>query len=240
MPSNSSEKKIQSNVAKQVTPLIVMVVFVLLTIWFILDPVGTGVPSMVVVEVDASQIDSSPIRQMLGDSPTARIGGVDQSCTACHGALLGTTRRNAPLAQHQHVKLNHGINDDCLNCHDAEERDKLALRTGQKISFKMSHQLCAQCHGTTYRDWQDGMHGKTLGSWQLQSRQRRSLKCVECHDPHAPAFDSFEPLPGPHTLRMPPEHQKNQDKIDDGKPATASPSPLRRWSWPTDKEGSGH
>jgi hypothetical protein len=81
--------------------------------------------------------------------------------------------------------------------------------------------LCAQCHGTTYRDWQRGMHGKTMGSWDKSSGKQRRLLCTECHNPHAPAYGRLAPLPGPRTLRMNAGDEKDHQE-------GADPSPLHR------------
>ena len=51
----------------------------------------------------------------------------------------------------------------CLACHDAKNRDKLHLVNGDLIDFTESYRLCGQCHGTNYRDWKAGIHGKRIG-----------------------------------------------------------------------------
>jgi len=35
----------------------------------------------------------------------------------------------------------------CLDCHDADDRDRLHLASGERISFDESYLLCGQCHG---------------------------------------------------------------------------------------------
>ena len=56
---------------------------------------------------------------------------------------------------------------------------------------------CAQCHGPQYRDYRHGAHGGMRGHWDLSRGPRERNHCVACHDPHAPAFGQFEPVPGP-------------------------------------------
>jgi hypothetical protein len=40
-------------------------------------------------------------------------------------------------------------------------------------------------------------HGGMRGHWDLSRGPRERNHCVACHDPHAPAFGQFEPVPGP-------------------------------------------
>ncbi len=51
----------------------------------------------------------------------------------------------------------------CFGCHDPKNRDKLHLVNGDLIDFTESYRLCGQCHGTNYRDWKAGIHGKRIG-----------------------------------------------------------------------------
>jgi hypothetical protein len=103
------------------------------------------------------------------------------------------------------------MNDWCFNCHDVAERERLVLQDTTTVMFVEVPVLCAQCHGTTYRDWQRGMHGKTTGSWDKASGNQRRLLCTECHNPHGPAYGKLVPLPGPNTLRMTPEGGEEND-----------------------------
>ncbi len=88
----------------------------------------------------------------------------------------------------------------CLDCHDADDRDKLVKLNGELLSFNQSHLLCGECHGPMLRDWDLGIHGKTVGYWDVDQGDEEStvrLLCVECHMPHRPAFPSYEPMPAP-------------------------------------------
>jgi hypothetical protein len=116
-------------------------------------------------------------------------------CSECHdGEDVDTTRR--PLEDmHEDIVLDHDSDNRwCLDCHDAQNRDKLHLADGRLIDFTESHKLCGQCHGPKLRDWKAGDHGKRTGSW---SGKKQYLLCVHCHDPHAPAFKSLKPMPPP-------------------------------------------
>ena len=82
----------------------------------------------------------------------------------------------------------------CLDCHNPDNRDKLRLASGQVIFFEKSYLLCGQCHGTIYRDWKAGVHGKRTGHWNGRKQYRL---CVHCHNPHQPKFKPLKPLPPP-------------------------------------------
>ncbi|MBM4108751.1 MAG: hypothetical protein FJ255_08055 [Phycisphaerae bacterium] len=113
-----------------------------------------------------------------------------------------TGRVPAPPALHAGIALRHGLNNRCTNCHDSKDLERLRLHDGKPIPYSQVAMLCAQCHGTVYRDWERGSHGKTLGAWSNDMAEKTRLRCSECHDPHAPAYPKYTPLPGPNTLRM--------------------------------------
>ena len=113
--------------------------------------------------------------------------GVADECATCHTDTTG------PFP---YIVLNHAEDQrGCLDCHHPDDRDVLRLANGAKVPFGESYRLCGQCHGTQFRDWKRGLHGKRSGSWD---GEKRYLLCVHCHrDPHAPAFPRMEPLPPP-------------------------------------------
>ena len=86
---------------------------------------------------------------------------------------------------HTNITLDHADWMWCLNCHSTYERNYLHLVTGENISFEQSYRLCGQCHGTIYRDWKMGIHGRRVGQW---NGKKLYLLCVHCHDPHKPRF----------------------------------------------------
>lgn len=186
-------------------------VFLVCTGAFLLLGTGTDIPLEPTPAVAPEAIATDPLRRSLGDPPIIQQGANAYSCQECH-ALFESSDTPAGVEarfQHQDIDLDHGRNDHCYNCHDQSNRNLLRLHGGKTTTFDQSSLLCAQCHGTTHRDWQQGMHGKTMGSWRNEDPRQRRLACVECHDPHSPAFDPFRPLPGPRTLRMgePVHHQ---------------------------------
>ena len=217
----SQEKRVAGWIGWLIGPL-----FLVLAAWFVWGPDLAGVPRHDVAEVTPVQLSIQPLRQIMVDPPTALIGGFEQGCMDCHRFFdsASTSADQRMPAQHTHIILSHGLNNRCLNCHLEENRSKLVLHDGSAIGFNQVALLCAKCHGPTYRDWQKGMHGKTMGAWNPKAPTQHRLGCTHCHDPHSPAFDPMTPLPGPNTLRM--GDRKNVDAGHDHE----IHNPLRVWS----------
>jgi len=116
-------------------------------------------------------------------------------CTECHADMEVNPERRVLEEMHDDIVLHHGPADRwCLDCHNPDNRDVLRLVNGTLIGFDESYRLCGQCHGTIYRDWRHGIHGRREGYW---NGGKSYLLCAHCHDPHAPAFGTIEPLPPP-------------------------------------------
>lgn len=115
-------------------------------------------------------------------------------CSNCHGDMKVNKKRRE-LEFHENIKLKHAEAQRwCLDCHDADNRDKLRLANGDLIPFEESYYLCGQCHGTIFRDWKAGVHGRRTGMW---NGQKQYLLCVHCHNPHEPRFKPIRPMPPP-------------------------------------------
>lgn len=211
--------------------------FFIVAIIFVLVPNGSGIPITEPVQVSAEDLSTAPRFTAMKDGAKTEIAGFQRNCMDCHD-LIDSQPRSTDLLQHKNIKMSHGLNGRCVNCHDAKDRDKLVLRDDQTVGFSQSPMLCAQCHGTTYRQWQRGVHGKTLGYWDASKGESKKLTCVECHDPHSPRYAPIKPLPAPNTLRMgtPPSELHH----DEG----GSQSPLSRGyklhRQSTNPESSGH
>jgi hypothetical protein len=126
-------------------------------------------------------------------------------CRACHGPEKDfpvNYRRREALLVHTGIELNHGgVRVWCLDCHHPEKRNYLLpLSDGKLIEFEHSYLLCGKCHGTIYRDWRHGIHGRRTGYWNGKKMYRL---CTQCHDPHSPRFQPIEPMPPPHKPRTP-------------------------------------
>ena len=116
-------------------------------------------------------------------------------CTDCHDPNEVDYKKRVLTEEHTNIKLNHAEeNRWCLDCHDARARNFLHLANGQLVPFTRSYLLCGQCHGTIFRDWKFGIHGKRTGSWNGEKLYRL---CVNCHNPHRPRFEQIQPLPPP-------------------------------------------
>jgi Doubled CXXCH motif (Paired_CXXCH_1) len=154
-------------------------------------------------------------------------------CQACHRkdvteftgsdedkeAFLGTYL-HAPNPQprvlvrmHRDNDLRHGKGAFwCLNCHNTQERNYLKLLNGEVIPFDESYRLCGECHGSIYRDWKLGIHGRRVGQWD---GTKLYLLCAHCHDPHNPKFRKIPGLPTP---RSPSFGRWEEDGSGQGRP----------------------
>ena len=128
--------------------------------------------------------------------PPAPLSEDIYPCTACHDPEDPEyDPEPRELGMHDEIALQHGSADRwCFDCHNPEDRDKLRLANGTLIGFDESYKLCGQCHGTIYRDWRQGIHGRRVGYWD---GRKAYLLCAHCHNPHAPRFQAMEPLPPP-------------------------------------------
>lgn len=160
--------------------------------------------------------DPTPIRQPTL-KPTYRLAGFEYVCSDCHRLMPSPAITDRPLTQHTEIELKHGINTACFNCHHRANRDAFAGDLGVEIAWNQPQLLCAKCHGPVYRDWQNGAHGRSNGYWDRTAGEHRLLKCIECHDPHQPAFPPMHPAPPPNTLRMGPQdlssHAEERDPL---------------------------
>jgi hypothetical protein len=196
--------------------------FLLLGLYFyfgdkpVIFPVGQAAP------IEDAQISSAAIRKPLSDPPLAIINHFQRDCQDCHQIFAAERIFTVQPRHHEDVFMDHGMNVYCISCHHLEDRNLLVLDGGRATTYNQVDQLCAKCHGPAFRDWQKGMHGKTMDFWRQDVGMPRRLGCTECHDPHAPAFAPMAALPGPHTLRMgKPQHSSEHVRIK---------NPLRRWS----------
>jgi formate-dependent nitrite reductase cytochrome c552 subunit len=123
------------------------------------------------------------------------------ACATCHA-----TKDPNPQARlgedlklfHQGLKGAHG-NLACVSCHNPGDKyDSLRLADGRPLPYAEVMQLCAQCHGPQYRDYQHGAHGGMTGHWDLTKGGRVRNNCIDCHDPHAPKYPTVRPAAGPH------------------------------------------
>jgi hypothetical protein len=168
------------------------------------------------IDVPGWATDPSPVRRPSLE-PRLDLIGYAYACSDCHRLFPSPLETVRTLTQHTHIALNHGINTRCHNCHHRTDRAAFVDDHGNPIPYGQPQWLCARCHGLVFRDWQHGVHGRSNGFWDTNRGPLTRLKCIECHDPHQPAFAPMSPAPGPHTLRMgtPPEgaHAPGQNPL---------------------------
>lgn len=115
------------------------------------------------------------------------------ACTECHTKPMHQMQsKDSTKKAHWNIKLNHADlgTMNCVTCHNGDNPDALKSLTGKPIDFNNSYKLCSQCHQKQYKDWTGGAHGKRIGGW---APPRASMTCVNCHNPHAPSFDTRWP-----------------------------------------------
>ncbi len=144
-------------------------------------------------------LDRTPPRQTKG-LDLVRAGWT-YNCMECHKLFPARWHYDRPMTEHQDVKLDHGNNRFCLNCHHPANRNAFVDYDGSQIAEADVVLLCAKCHGPIYRDWQAGVHGRSNGFWKAGEGPKTKLRCIQCHDPHSP---KFRPLPPLAPLRYPP------------------------------------
>ena len=109
-------------------------------------------------------------------------------CMDCHAGEVPNRTRRELEDDHDDLELAHG-DLWCHDCHTAGDYDRLHRADDTAVGFDESWRLCTQCHGKKLADWRAGVHGKRTGYW-WGAKEYRS--CVQCHDPHSPAWKPIE------------------------------------------------
>lgn len=118
------------------------------------------------------------------------------NCVSCHSLRQRDTLPTEPseLKQfHTGLRLAHGALA-CGDCHQSPRPDGLHLADGTPLDLADVVRLCSQCHGPQFRDYQHGAHGGMQGHWDRHQGPRLRNSCVDCHDPHAPAYPAAAPV----------------------------------------------
>jgi len=134
--------------------------------------------------------------RVAADERDAMGRAVTVSCASCHATRepkLATRGSDALEEFHQGMKYAHA-DVTCLTCHNADDYNTLRRADGTTIRYQDVMQLCAQCHGPQTRDYNNGSHGGMTGYWDRTRGERRRNNCIDCHDPHAPAFPVMKPV----------------------------------------------
>lgn len=125
------------------------------------------------------------------------------ACATCHDNRTANKSTNsASLLDEFHQNLNYHHGElSCASCHNANDYNTLKKADGTVLAFDRSIELCAQCHGPQYRDYQNGSHGGMSGFWDRTRGPRLRNTCVHCHDPHKPAYPKVMPVFPPKLIR---------------------------------------
>jgi hypothetical protein len=159
----------------------------------VLPVVARPLPAQPPVGLAADRhLDKTPPRRTIGLDLIRN--GWTYNCMECHTLIAAKWHYDRPVNEHQDIKLDHGNNRFCLNCHHPANRNVFVDYDGAEIAERDVVQLCAKCHGTTHRDWQAGVHGRQNGFWKADSGEKTRLRCIQCHDPHRPKFQAMKPL----------------------------------------------
>jgi len=152
----------------------------------------------------AQPVAGLPSDPHLDTTPPRATKGLDlvkmgwtYDCMECHRIVEVKWHRDRVRVEHEGITLQHGNNRFCLNCHNSTNMNAFVDYDGSAIAQQDVVLLCAKCHGTTYRDWREGAHGRRNGFWDTARGDQTRLRCIQCHDPHHPKFKALEALPAP-------------------------------------------
>lgn len=118
------------------------------------------------------------------------------ACVTCH-SLRTPTQLPTTMADltefHAGLRFTHG-DLSCGSCHVVGDQRAVRKADGTTVDLRDAMVLCRQCHGPQARDYDHGAHGGMTGHWDLSVGGRTRNNCVDCHDPHAPAFEPTRPV----------------------------------------------
>lgn len=175
--------------------VITVPVCIVLAIFFIASSIATSTPRATVQTLDAKWYTPKTAR-----GETLREKVMVGNCFLCHSYWVAMPDPEVirPRFAHHVIKLDHGANNRCYNCHLIQDRNKYAANDGSGIMPANVEQVCARCHGLIYKDWLSGTHGIRLGRWSSETLfDVQTFTCTECHDPHNPKFQFKEYAPPP-------------------------------------------
>jgi len=162
-------------------------------------PSATMARPVVSNSAEDAHLDKAPPRKIVG--LVLEKSGWSYNCMECHALFPAKWHYQRPMSQHADIRLEHGNNRFCLNCHHPTNRNVFVDYDGSEIPASKVDLLCGKCHGTIHRDWEAGAHGRRNGYWNRELGEETRLSCIQCHDPHSPAFKPMKPLA---PLRYPP------------------------------------
>jgi hypothetical protein len=141
-----------------------------------------------VFPVIVRKLSGPPLIELHGVDPQGRTGQV--ACSTCH-SIREPNFENVTAETldefHQRMTFEHG-KITCYACHDPKNADALRLADGKAIGFEEAMVLCSQCHASQATAFAHGAHGGMNGFWDLSRGPQLKNNCIDCHDPHSPAF----------------------------------------------------
>ena len=121
-------------------------------------------------------------------------------CTKCHEKLKPFGIKETGEKTHKNLTFQHMEEiRECTFCHSIIDPDRLHLLNGERITYDQVPDLCGQCHGERFNEWNMGLHGEESGTW---NGPRSSLSCTECHRAHSPRFPKLEAKRAPNFPRL--------------------------------------
>jgi hypothetical protein len=148
---------------------------------------------------------------------------VGMACNVCHSPSLDNSivaakdpdsDDNTPFHQQVHdVKEKHG-DLTCRQCHNHGKMSQAATHLADQspVEYPVVVYLCGQCHGPQFRDYTNGTHGGASGYWDLNKGARQRNHCINCHNPHAPAYPMVTPVAPPRDRNLPPATEAHSNK----------------------------
>lgn len=151
----------------------------------------------------ADRDDLWPVRVRRPEGPprvdTGLVDALGQPITVSCGSCHATREPDQAIHSgeqlrefHQGLVFSHG-GLTCLSCHNPNDYNTLRRVDGASIAYSDVMNLCAQCHAPQARDFAAGAHGGMTGYWDRSRGPQERHNCIDCHDPHKPAFPSMLP-----------------------------------------------
>lgn len=156
--------------------------------------------SLFVRDVSSGLFDTVPVRGDLRPL-RLRLDGDEYECSMCHEGYDKQSESDPLKGEHANIKMNHGLDQHCLHCHNPSNEGVYLDHDGSEIPDDQTTRLCGKCHGIVYKDWQIGVHGRRGGFWDSRFGERVVLDCIQCHDPHDPQFPALAPDSPPFNSR---------------------------------------
>jgi hypothetical protein len=168
--------------------------FLLLAVVFGTNMIGDAPPNDDIPKISPEWADTATARKVRKEMT---FDGAP--CSSCHEGtdpLQGDPKEKGVF--HEAIEIKHGRNQHCFNCHHRKQPADFSDFDGSPIKLAKVEMLCAKCHGTHFRDWNNGAHGRRSGHWDVSKGVPKQTVCIACHNPHWPVFKPMKAAPAPH------------------------------------------